>query len=116
MMPVSGEGLLLVEGVTAEGWRIGGRLFAAPVLLARGRAETVPLADGPSLLAPVLALVPRPEVLLLGTGERLVWPDPEVRQAAREAGIGLEAMDSRAAARTWNVLAEEGRLVAALLT
>lgn len=113
---MSGEGLLLVDGVSSDGWRIGGRLLAPPVLLAHGRAQTVDKASGPALLLPVLALTPRPEVLLLGTGERLIWPSADLRRAARAAGIGLEAMDSRAAARTWNVLVQEGRLVAALLT
>jgi uncharacterized protein len=113
---VPGDGLLLVDGVSGDGWRIGGEILAAPVLIANGRAETVAPADGLACLDPVLALVPRPEVLLLGTGARLVWPPAEMRRAAAAAGIALEAMDSRAAARTWNVLAQEGRLVAALLT
>ncbi len=69
----------------------------------------------PLLLARALAIEPRPAVLLLGTGARLVWPSPEMRAAAAAAGVALEAMDSRAAARTWNVLLQEGRQVAALL-
>lgn len=86
------------------------------MLLANGHARTVAPAEGPALLDPVLALAPRPEVLLLGTGATLVWPPADLRRAAREAGLALEAMDSRAAARTWNVLVQEGRLVACLLT
>ncbi len=108
-------GLLLVEGVSAAGWRVGGRFFAAPLLLAGGAARTVAPASGPALLAPVLSLDPRPGLLLLGTGDRFLRPDPELRAAARAAGLALEAMDSRAAARTWNVLVSEGRSVAALL-
>lgn len=68
-----------------------------------------------ALLAPVLALDPRPEILILGTGARLEWPGGELRRAARAAGIALEAMDSGAAARTWNLLVAEGRRVAALI-
>lgn len=50
-----------------------------------------------------------PEVLIIGTGRRTAFPDPAVMQALDEAHIGYEFMDSRAAARTYNILAEEGR-------
>src|SRR3569623_1212709 len=49
-------------------------------------------------LAPVLTLDPQPEFLLLGTGSGLVFPPLTLRRALDERGIGLEVMDSRAAA------------------
>ena len=54
--------------------------------------------------------------MILGTGAKMRLP-PRALVAALEArGIGLEAMDSRAAARTWGILrAEERWIVAALL-
>jgi len=55
------------------------------------------------------------EVLLLGTGESNTFPPRELIFAMARRGIGLEVMDSKAAARTFNVLAGEGRLVAAVL-
>jgi uncharacterized protein len=55
------------------------------------------------------------EVLLLGTGRLQVFPSAEVRRAFADAGIGLEAMDTGAAARTYNVLLAEKRPVAAAL-
>jgi len=65
----------------------------------------------PDDLEPLLALAP--EVVLLGTGERQAFPPPEVLAACLERGIGLEAMTNAAAARTFNVLAGEGRRVVA---
>lgn len=56
-----------------------------------------------------------PEVVLLGTGARLRFPPPELARALSEAGIGLEAMDSTAACRTYNILAAEGRRVLAAI-
>ena len=56
-----------------------------------------------------------PEVVLLGTGIRLHFPAPALTRALAEAGIGLEVMDTGAACRTYNVLAGEGRRVAAAL-
>ena len=55
------------------------------------------------------------EVLLLGTGDALQFPHPRLSQPLRDAGIGLEVMDTAAACRTYNVLVAEDRRVAAAL-
>jgi len=60
----------------------------------------------------ILAL--QPEVVLLGTGARAVFPPQAVLARFLKRGIGLETMDSAAAARTFNVLAGEGRRVVAV--
>jgi uncharacterized protein len=60
----------------------------------------------------VLAL--QPEVVLLGTGARAVFPAQSVLGAFLKRGIGLETMDNAAAARTFNVLIGEGRKAVAL--
>jgi uncharacterized protein len=70
-------------------------------------------ALGPEHLAALVGFAP--EVVLLGTGERLRFPRPEVTRALVEARIGLEVMDVQAACRTFNILAAEGRKVAAAL-
>ncbi len=57
----------------------------------------------------------RPEVIVLGTGSRNIFPPRELVFAMARRGVGLEVMDTRAAARTFNVLAGEGRRVAAVL-
>lgn len=56
-----------------------------------------------------------PELVLLGTGDVLRFPDPRLLANLTRAGIGAEVMDTRAACRTYNILAEEGRNVAAAL-
>lgn len=56
-----------------------------------------------------------PELVLLGTGSTSVFPPRELVFAFARRGIGLESMDTRAAARTFNVLAGEGRQVGAVL-
>lgn len=55
------------------------------------------------------------EILLLGTGTKLSFPHPRLAQAMAQQGIGLETMDTFAACRTYNILAAEGRKVAAAL-
>ncbi|PVF95520.1 DUF498-domain-containing protein [Serendipita vermifera] len=60
-------------------------------------------------------LVPKPEILLLGTGKSLLPPPPSIRQYLHQIGIQFEVMDTRNAGSTFNLLSEEGRQVAAAL-
>jgi len=55
------------------------------------------------------------EIILLGTGKRLRFPPGELLRPFALAGIGLDVMDLQAACRTYNILAAEGRKVAAAL-
>ncbi|HJW23986.1 MAG TPA: Mth938-like domain-containing protein [Rhodocyclaceae bacterium] len=55
------------------------------------------------------------EIVLLGTGSRLRFPPGPLLRPFAAAGIGLEVMDLQAACRTYNILATEGRKVAAAL-
>ena len=54
-----------------------------------------------------------PEVVLLGTGERLNFPRVEVYSSLINLGVGVEVMDTGAACRTYNILIGEGRNVVA---
>ncbi|MDH4182570.1 MAG: MTH938/NDUFAF3 family protein, partial [Betaproteobacteria bacterium] len=55
------------------------------------------------------------EVVLLGTGSRQHFPHPRLSRSLADARIGLEAMNTAAACRTYNILMAEGRKVAAAL-
>ena len=57
----------------------------------------------------------RPELIIFGSGTRLRFPPPALLRALMENRIGLETMDTRAACRTYNILAGEGRQVLAAL-
>lgn len=67
----------------------------------------------PQDLAPLLDA--KLEVILIGTGDRLIWPSQELRSHVAQAGIGLEIMDTGAACRTYNILMADQRRVAAAL-
>ena len=59
----------------------------------------------------------KPEIVILGTGAAQRFLPPALARALTATGVGLEIMDSRAACRTYNILATEGRrVVAAILT
>jgi len=63
----------------------------------------------------VVLTEPAPEVFILGTGRLTAFPGPEIMDYMAEHHIGLECMDSRSAARTYNILVGEGRTVSAAL-
>jgi len=55
------------------------------------------------------------EVILLGTGSRIQFPNPEMTRSLIENQKGLEVMDTAAACRTYNILLSDGRSVSAAL-
>ena len=57
----------------------------------------------------------RPEIVILGTGNTLRFPKPELTRPLAAAHVGFEAMDTKAACRTYNVLVAEGRQVVAAI-
>ncbi len=79
------------------------RDWAPQTLAALGAEDLAPFAD--------LGL----EILILGTGQRLEWPDPALLAPLQDLGIGVEVMDTRAACRTYNILMADQRRVAAAL-
>ena len=107
-----------LQGFAGRGFRVDGIEYDGVLLTPeQASAWAPPALDALSEtdLAPMLGLQPPPEFILLGTGSALAFP-PRALVAALEAkGIGVEAMDSRAAARTWGVLRAEGRWIAAAL-
>lgn len=57
----------------------------------------------------------QPEVAIFGSGDRIRFPRPAWLRELVARGIGIETMDTAAACRTYNILAQEGRQVAVAL-
>jgi uncharacterized protein len=55
------------------------------------------------------------EVAIFGSGARIRFPKPAWLKSLVEGQVGLETMDTAAACRTYNILAQEGRRVAVAL-
>jgi uncharacterized protein len=70
---------------------------------------------GPEKLGPILAEKEEIDLLLLGCGKDPAFIEESLRAPLRAAGIRLDAMQTGAAARTYNVLVAEDRRVAAAL-
>lgn len=102
------------------GFRLAGARHEGSLLIVADQAQPWAVRSAgeltPESLAPVFA-AGRGEVefVLLGMGARNAPPPRPVRQALAAAGIGLEFLDTPAAARLYNVLTSDGRRVAAAL-
>jgi uncharacterized protein len=111
----------IVTGFTGRGFRVRDDVFPGGLLLSPVRALAWTGAPSPdeltlAALGDLLDVEPRPEFLLLGTGAGLRQPPRAFVRELEAKDIGVEVMDSRAAARAWGVLrAEERWIVAALL-
>ena len=60
-------------------------------------------------------LARKPVIVLLGTGAQLRFPDYTLMARILQTRTGFEVMDTPAACRTYNILVEEGRQVAAAI-
>ena len=105
----------IIEGFAGTGFAVDGRVYRALLLTPESASEWGSPELSLASLEPALALQPPPEFLLLGTGGALSFPPRDLVRALEARGIGVEAMDSRAAARTWSLLRGEGRWIAAAL-
>ena len=107
-----------IGGFAGRRFRIDGEAWDAALLTPERAAPWSPPpldALHEEHIAALLALLPPPEFLLLGTGPVMAFPPRTLIAALAARDIGVEAMDSRAAARAWSLLRSEGRWIAAAL-
>jgi uncharacterized protein len=108
-----------IRGFAGTAYRVADRIVPGGLWLTPDNAkdwsppaiEALTIDDLPMLAA----IQPPPEFLLLGTGPSMRRPTPAFVAAVEAMGFGVEAMDSRAAARAWNVLRGEDRWIVAAL-
>lgn len=112
-------GLQLVQSYGDGGFKISGRRYSGSVLLLAD--ATLPW-NAPSLadlslpsLTPIMEADPAVELLIIGCGASNSLAPVTLREVLKSKKIGVETMDTGAACRTYNVLAGEGRRVAAAL-
>ncbi len=110
-----------IEAFGSGGFRIAGVRREGSVLIVddavrpwavRSMAEVTPAAFQPLFDGAPAGSV---EFVLLGTGAAMALPPRAVRDGLARLGLGLEFMDTAAACRLYNVLAAEGRRIAAAL-
>ena len=110
------EGYLFIRRVGERSVTVMDRELSTSFLLAPDRlVEGWPVADVAALDEQAGEAVRslQPEVVLLGTGSRQRFPGAAFMAGFLRKGIGIEVMDNAAAARTYDLLAGEGRRVVA---
>jgi len=109
----------IVRGFSGTSFRVEDRIVPGGLWLTPDNALDwdAPALDQLSVegLHDLLTIAPPPEFLLLGTGPTMRRPSPLFVNAVEALGFGVEAMDSRAAARAWAVLRGEDRWIVAAL-
>lgn len=101
-----------IDGYGPGFFRIGGKLIEGAVaVFASGVTPWGGFDDTDTILAQADSI----DVLFVGTGPEIAHPPAGFRGTLEDAGIGVEAMASPAACRTYNVLLSEGRRVAVAL-
>ncbi len=109
---VSYGGAKAIDGYGPDFWRVGGEVLRGSVLVTADGAQ---LWGGYDDRQALIALSGTVDVLFIGTGKVIAHLPADFCKALEDAGLAVEAMDSPAAARTYNVLLSEGRRIAAAL-
>jgi uncharacterized protein len=118
LTPVATAGRQIIERYAASGFRVSGVIYHGPILVFPDLTVAWDAASASDVTRETLAPVIERggvEILLLGLGRSTSAVSAALRTALRTAGIALEAMDTGAACRTYNVLVAEDRRVAAAL-
>ena len=99
------------DRITVVDRDIGASFLLAPDRIVENWPVTASAGLGQAEADTILEM--KPEVVLLGTGERQVFPPAEIMASFLRRGVGIEVMTNAAAARTYSLLAGEGRRVVA---
>ncbi len=98
---------------TVSGTRHTGSILVLPTATAAWEARGIADIDGASLANTLRAA--NVTLCLIGCGARTELIPQSLRDALRAAGVSVDAMETGAACRTYNMLVGEGRAVAAAL-
>ncbi len=101
-----------IDGYGPGFFRVDNKVLHGPCLITPWGAGTWGGFDD---TVGLLALAGRIDVLFIGMGADIAHAPAAFRETMEAAGIGVEVMNSPAAARTYNVLLSEGRRIAAAL-
>ncbi|MGA8170728.1 MAG: Mth938-like domain-containing protein [Methylocystis sp.] len=106
-----------IEDYGDGGFRFAEMSHRGSILAGPSGVRALPLSKASEIDAATLDLVlgDCPDLLIVGTGSDIAAILPVLRQKLRAAGVGCETMATGAAVRTYNMLIDEGRRVAALL-
>jgi len=115
--PLVAKDRQVIESYGASGFRVSGHFYDGAILVLPQSTQSLSVAALADLTAATLAPVIDTgiQILLLGCGRHMLPVPQALRQELRAHGVVIDAMDTGAACRTYNVLLAEDRRVAAAL-
>ncbi|MGF1474151.1 MAG: Mth938-like domain-containing protein [Geminicoccaceae bacterium] len=116
--PISLENRQVIESYGPGRFVVSGQPFQGSILVTPRRTELLSAQSIADVdVSPMVASLEesRPEVLIIGTGERFERVDAAILDRIRATGTALDQMATPAACRTYNVLLNEDRVAAALM-
>ena len=115
--PLVPEDRQIVQSYGTGRFRVSRIEYQGSIIVLPGRTVSWHIAKHDDIniknLAVVIEEEPRIEILLIGCGQMMQLLPRELTDACRRKGLAVDAMDTGAACRTYNILAAEGRRVAA---
>lgn len=121
LTPLVPQGRQIIESYGDGRFRVTGAVHQGSILVFPEKTVAWGVGESAALTEDSLASIAAAgdagtiDLLLIGCGPRMTQIPPKLRAALRSHGVVIEPMDTGAAARTYNVLAAEGRKVAAAL-
>ena len=117
--PLVRQGAQVIQSYAGGRFRISGTLYEGAVIVFPDHTMSWSFSDSVADLKiedfDLLSQSEGIDVVLLGTGKNFQFIVPDLRKTLKERGLSVDAMDTGAACRTYNVLLAEGRRVAAML-
>jgi len=108
-----------IEAYGNGGFRFAGMSHQGSILCLPGGIYAWPVVSSGQFsvesFAPVLAAAGQIDVLMVGTGEKIVLFEPKLRRAFKERGVVVEAVATGSAVRIYNIMLGEQRAVGAAL-
>ena len=109
----------LIQGYGDGGFRVSGVRYSGSIIVFPWETVTWPVVAGDNFTVEHFCAIRdagnEVSVLLLGCGAKTSLIGTQLRAQVRAWGVVIEAMDTGAACRTYNVLLSEDRFVAAAL-
>lgn len=116
--PLVREGAQIIQSYKGGKFKISGQVYDGPVLVKPEGTQAWAVSDGDISVNDFEILFDKADIIdvvLFGTGAKSEFFPPALKQELKQKGLSVDAMDTGAACRTYNVLMAEGRRVAAVL-
>ncbi len=118
--PLVKDGAQIIQSYAHGGFRVSGQVYDGAIIVFQDKTINWGVSKNVKDLSEddFSALTEKADdidVILLGTGKTLIFPEPALKKQLKDLSLHIESMDSGAACRTYNVLMAEGRRVVAAL-